>query len=236
LQAAWETDGLRKLEHKWSADLIQFTFSVRPRVSPVFFAGRVKGRLQHCLRKAGLATALSRKVAVRTIGANHRAEVEAYIARQVEKEPLADPRFKELLRQFTRADSSVDLAVPTPTNSGRYWYNLHLVLVTQARYRIGSPEFLGTICDWSFKIAANKGHAISRLAVMPEHLHASLRGNIAHSPEEIALAFLNNLACCWPKAGVGTVLLRGYVRGIRHGSRTLAGQTASPAARGGRGR
>jgi REP element-mobilizing transposase RayT len=112
----------------------------------------------------------------------------------VDKEQLADPRFTEILRQFTVADPSVDLAVATQTNSGRYWYNLHLVLVVEQRHRIGDAEVLGTIRDWSFKIAAKKGYGISRLSVMPDHLHASLRGNIAHSPEEVALAFLNNLA------------------------------------------
>jgi REP element-mobilizing transposase RayT len=194
LHAAWEKDGLRKLEQKWSSDLIQFTFSVKPQVSPVIFAARVKGRLQHALRQAGLATEFSRKVAVGTIGDNHRADVESYIERQVEKEPFADPRFKETLRQFTVADPSVDLAAATLTNSGRYWYNLHLVLVVEQRYRIADAEVLATIRDWSFKIAAAKEHGISRLSVMPDHLHASLRGNIAHSPEDVALAFLNNLA------------------------------------------
>jgi REP element-mobilizing transposase RayT len=175
-------------------ELIQFTFSVRPKVSPVFFAARVKGRLQHALREAGLTTSFSRKVAVRTVGQNHRTDVEAYIQRQVEREPLADPRFKDLLREFTVVNSSVDLSGSTETNSGRYWYNLHLVLVVESRYRIGDPVWLRTIRDWSFKIAAKKGYSISRLSVMPDHVHASLRGNIAHCPEEVALAFLNNLA------------------------------------------
>jgi REP element-mobilizing transposase RayT len=194
LHAAWEADGLRKLEQTCSTQLIQFTFSVRPTVAPIFFAGRVKGRLQHAFRKAGLATAFSRKVGFRTIGKNHPAKVEAYIQQQVEKEPLADPRFKELLRECTVADPSVDLAAPTETNSGRYWYNLHLVLVVEGRYRIADAGWLRTVGDWSFKIAAKKGYAISRLSVMPDHLHVSLRGNVAHSPEQVALAFLNNLA------------------------------------------
>ncbi len=29
---------------------------------------------------------------------------------------------------------------------------------------------------------------------MPDHIHLALKGNIALSPEEIALGFLNNLA------------------------------------------
>ncbi len=98
------------------------------------------------------------------------------------------------MRRFSVTDPAVDLAAPTATNSGRYWYNLHLVLVVERRYRIADPELLGTIRDWSLKIAAKKGYAVSRLSVMPDHLHASLRGNIAHSPEDIAVAFLNNLA------------------------------------------
>lgn len=194
LHAAWEEDGLRELEQNWRSELIQFTFSVQPQVSPIFFATRVKGRLQHSLRKAGLRTPFSRKVAVRTLGKNRRTDVEAYIQRQVEKEPLADPRFKELLREFTLAMPSVDLSAPTITNSGRYWYNLHLVLVAEARYRISNPEWMRTIRDGCFKVAAENGHSISRLSVMPDHLHASLRGNIAHAPEEVALTFLNNLA------------------------------------------
>jgi REP element-mobilizing transposase RayT len=194
LEAAWEEDGLRKLEHHWSSEKIQFTMSVRPPVSPVLFAARVKGRLQHALRTAGLSCAFSRKVAVRTIGDNHRAEVEGYIAKQVDRAQFADSRFQELLRPFTVADTSVDLAAPSQTNSGRYWYNLHLVLVVEGRYRIADVGWLGTIRDWSFKIAEKKGYALSRAAVMPDHLHLALRGNIEHSPEVVALAYLNNLA------------------------------------------
>jgi len=120
--------------------------------------------------------------------------VEAYISRQVDKADCADPRFKDLLRQFTVSDANVNLAKATESNSGRYWYNLHLVLVAADRYRMAEPAWLGNIRDGSFKIGNKKGYAISRLSVMPDHLHVSLRGNIAESPEMIALAFLNNLA------------------------------------------
>jgi len=95
---------------------------------------------------------------------------------------------------FTVADPSVDLSAPTTTSSGRYWYNLHLVLVVVGRYRVSDVGMLTTIRDWPFKIADKKDYTVSRLAVMPDHLHVALRGNIEHSPEEIALAFLNNLA------------------------------------------
>jgi REP element-mobilizing transposase RayT len=131
---------------------------------------------------------------VRTIGDNTTAEVEAYIRRQVDKEPLADPRFRDFLREFSLVDPQVDLAQPTASNSGRYWYNVHLVLVVGARHRLTDRTSLTTLRDWSLAIAKKKGHAISTLSVMPDHIHAALRGNINDAPNDIALAFLNNLA------------------------------------------
>ena len=190
----WERDGLRLLQSTASAQQILMTFSVKPHVAPVLFTARVKGRLQHALRQAGHRVRFSRKVAMRSIGENTRADVEQYIESQVRKEPLADPAFRELLEEFTVADPAVDLSLPTETLSGRYWYNLHVVLVTEHRFRIAEAARLRKLRDRSMRIAAKKGYAISRLSAMPDHVHIALRGNIEHAPQEIALAFQNNLA------------------------------------------
>ena len=53
---------------------------------------------------------------------------------------------------------------------------------------------LATIRDWSLAIAAKGGHVISRLSVMPDHLHAALRCNHADSPNAIVDSFQSNLA------------------------------------------
>lgn len=190
----WEQDGLRLLETSFSAACVLMTFSVKPEVSPVFFTARVKGRLQHALAGAGLRVKFSRKLAMQSIGENHREDVEAYIANQVAREPWADPRVMQVLAPFTVTNTQVDLSGPTETTSGRYWYNLHLVLVTEERWRNSEVSWLAKIRDQSFRIAEKKGYGISRLSVMPDHLHLSLRGNIEHSPEEVASAFQNNLA------------------------------------------
>jgi REP element-mobilizing transposase RayT len=194
LTQQWETDGLRLLEQRFQPQLIQLTFSVKPHVSPVFFATRVKGRLQHAYRACGRPTQFSRKVAVGTIGRNHRADVEAYIARQVAKEPLVDAQYKAFLEQFTVGFPDVDLSAASETNSGRYWYNLHIVLVSEGRERNHDAQYLSTLRDQSLRIAEKKGHRISTLSAMPDHLHLALRGNVAESPEAIALSFMNNLA------------------------------------------
>jgi REP element-mobilizing transposase RayT len=68
------------------------------------------------------------------------------------------------------------------------------VLVVAERYRIVDPTSLTKLRDTSLRIADKKGYAISRLVVMPDHLHLALRGNCDHSPEEIVDASQNNLA------------------------------------------
>jgi REP element-mobilizing transposase RayT len=194
LAPEWENDGLRLLESALAPGKIQLTLSATPRISPVTLAGRVKGRIQHHCRQRGIPIDFSRKLAIRSLGDPTRAQVESYIRNQVSNEALADERFREMLASFTVVNRQVDLSQPTETNSGRYWYNLHLVLVVSARYRIGETATLAKIRDTALRICVKKGYAASTLAVLPDHLHLSVRGAVAHSPEEIALSFLNNLA------------------------------------------
>jgi REP element-mobilizing transposase RayT len=194
IAAEWEKDGLRVLESRLRPDQIQLTVSTTPQVCPVILAARLKGRLQHHARRAGSPINFSRKIAVRALGNPTRTAVEGYIHNQVASEAWADERFRERLARFTIVDPQVDLARPTETNSGRYWYNLHLVLVVSERYRMENETTLATIRDTVPRIGANKGYAASTFAVMPDHLHLALRGDIEQSPEDIALCFLNNLA------------------------------------------
>jgi len=189
----WEQDGLRLLTPYATTEKIQLLFSATPQINPVFFCQRVKGRLQHALRKAGAPVDFSRKVSFRSLGENTLDVVEKYIRGQVGKEDFADPRFREIMRQFTVVRDDGALAEPSESNSGRYWYNLHLVLVAADRFRITAPERLKQIRDATLAAAAGN-HLIAALSVMPDHLHMALRGNIERSPEEIAMAFQNDLA------------------------------------------
>jgi REP element-mobilizing transposase RayT len=191
---AWESDGLRLLDRLANCSETHLTFSALPAVSPVFVAARAKGRLQHALRTVGAPVKFSRKVSVRSVGDNTTSAVEGYIRAQVRNAEFVDPRFAEFLEQFTVVNSKVNLEDPTETSSGRYWYNLHLVLVTDGRCRIADEPGLKIIRDGSFKIAEKKDYKIGAISVMPDHVHLALRGNIEHSPEQIALAFQNNLA------------------------------------------
>jgi hypothetical protein len=104
----------------------------------------------------------SRKLAVRSLGDPTRGQIEAYIHNQVPKEALADERFRQVLATATVIDPEADLSLPAETGSGRYWYNLHLVLVTSDRYRIGQPTTLTKIRDTIARICIRKGYAVAR--------------------------------------------------------------------------
>ena len=88
----------------------------------------------------------------------------------------------------------VRLADPSDTNSGRYWYNLHLVLVVAGRYRIGAEDYLPQLQATARQAALKHGCTIKALSVMPDHVHVALRGNLEMSPLEIGLAFQNHMA------------------------------------------
>lgn len=198
----WEADGIRRLETKWSSQQINCTCSVKPTVSPIFFVGRIKGRLQHAMQQAGTPIRFSRKVSFRSLGKNKRQQIEAYIAKQVVKERFVDKRFSELMESVTVADHSARLQDPSKTDSGRYWYNLHLVLVTDARMRFTDKRSLNLMALTCDKIAAKNAYSVACRSVMPDHLHLALRGDIAQSPEEIGLAYLNNIAFAFGQQAV----------------------------------
>lgn len=195
LEPFWEEDGLRLLEHRWCGSRVQLAFSTRTDVSPVLLATRAKGRLQHALRsRLPDFPGFSRKIALRSVGENTSQDVEAYIARQVGKEQFADPRFEAFMQQFTVRCPDVDLSQPSESVRGRYWYNVHLVLVVAGRSRVADRRSLMIIRDGCLRIAKKKGYGIAVESVMPDHVHLALRGAIDQSPHQIALAFQNNLA------------------------------------------
>ncbi len=123
---------------------------------------------------------------MRAIGENVTNDVSPYLRDQLEHAGLADPRYRASLAAAAIEDPDVDLTQPTETNSGRYWYNLHLVLVTPGRFRIGNEDALPVIRPATESWARSSGHRLKALAVMPDHLHATVRGTVSTAPEDIS--------------------------------------------------
>jgi len=194
LAHAWVTDGIVCISESWTPQQVQLAFRVNPDVAPVAFTQHVKGRLQHALRRCGTPVSFSRKVGMRALGENIGATVQRYVREQLAHVDLVDARYVQRLADVAIEDGNVDLSQPAETASGRYWYNLHLVLVTAARYRVGAEMHIGTWPATVRTAAQTNGCAVRALAVMPDHVHLALRGNIALSPVEIGVLFQNALA------------------------------------------
>ena len=190
----WLTDGLTLTEHRVWGDKVQILFTAQPDIAPVVFASRIKGRLQHALRQMGSPVKFSRKVAFRCLGDNISDAVTGYLKKQVRKEGFADPRFAKQMAEFTVVRDDVDLSEPAATVRGRYWYNLHIVLVVGGRMQFVRNEPLAKLRDGCLRISKKKGYRLKSVAVMLEHVHISLGGIPDQSPEDIALVFMNNLA------------------------------------------
>ena len=194
LRQLWHTDGLDLLDCRIRNDCAQILFEASHKVSPIVSTQRIKGRLQHALKQAGTPVGFSRKLAFRSLGENTRLVVERYLGKQVSKEGFMDPRFAARMKEYTIEKRGVDLRQPAETNSGRYWYNLHLVLVTSGRRWIVDYQRLAEKRDACLRVCRARGYPLKSLAVMPDHVHLAFRGDASATPEELALCFMNNLS------------------------------------------
>jgi REP element-mobilizing transposase RayT len=194
LTAALEPDGIRVLGHRLSEPHVsQFSLSTLPDVAPKLLVGRVKGRLQHCLRKA-LPHALQRNYALRSLGAATRAAIEAYVASQLNHQAMVDARAQATLERFQIAHAEVDLSRPRSTAHAVYWYNLHVVLVHRERWTEVREAILEQVRQMIERVCRAKSFALSRAGILADHVHLALGCPLEMSPAEVALAFLNNLS------------------------------------------
>lgn len=194
LQKATEHDGVRVLKHRLTdAGQSQFVISTKPHVAPKDLIRSVKGRLQHELRHQ-VPKALQRNYCLRGIGAATREVVEEYVTSQLDHHPMVDPRVQQRLTRFQQSYPEVDLKQPQFSAHGKYWYNLHLVLVNDERWMEIREKVLETLFATIERAAAKHSHRVSRLALLPDHVHLTLGCGIGDSPEEVAIGYLNNCA------------------------------------------
>lgn len=190
----WEDDGIRLLEKSLRPDQWSITVSTRPSIPPSKIVARLKGRLDHAMRKTGIPISFSRKVSLRSVGDNVESQVREYIANQVEAAEFVDDSFAIAIAPYSRSWLERDTGEPLIVASGRYWYQLHIVLVTDHRYRYRTIDSIAAVDAAVQAVAASRGYLVGSLAVLPDHVHVHLRGLCQESPEEIVHAFQNGVA------------------------------------------
>jgi REP element-mobilizing transposase RayT len=194
LQAATEPDGVRVLECQTRQDSsIQFLISTTPAVPPPQIVKSVKGRLQHTLRPVA-ACEFRRNFRLTSLGDARLEIVEDYVARQLIRHPLADGASSQSMEQFQMTYPDTDLSQPVNSAHGQYVIALHIVLVHAERWRTCEASFHTVTKDAIHATAAKKGHRISRIAILADHVHLTAGVGYQASPSEVVLAYMNNVA------------------------------------------
>ena len=196
-----EKDHIRLLQHQFEEpNVSKLLISTQPQVPPLLVVQRVKGRLQHIIRKT-MPDAFRRNYSLRSIGSTTREKLEHYLETQLGHHPMADPRVQERLAQYQVYQPDVDLSEPRPTSHALYWYNMHVVLVNEGRWMELRDDVLRAIRDMILQAGQAKGHLLSRGSILPDHIHLALGCKLEESPQEVAISYMNNLAyTCGMKA------------------------------------
>jgi REP element-mobilizing transposase RayT len=183
---AWEGDGLRVRaitlgmgDEQRGAQMVCESASG---LAPVFVAQRLKGRLNHALRRERSAFGgFERLFYLGTLGQNDREVVRRYIQNQVDRSDLVDPLYRERMKalRFHREPG----AAPRGKHKGIHDHALHVVLVTAGRYRMRSPE-ARRVARGVLEGAEAKGVELLEFSIMPDHAHLLVRPDHHRSPEQ----------------------------------------------------
>lgn len=193
---SWKSDGMRWIDSKWSVNQCQFTFLAEPFIAPVVVTRKTKGRLVHALRELGYRNCFQRKVSLRSLGDNITDTVQRYVATQLDRSELADSKYIHQLDSLKYTNKCICLKNPRIVTHGRYWINMHLVLVVAGRYRIRGGALLKEIRKFLIEWGAERlnpnqqteksgAAGIRSFSIMPDHLHLVIRAPIEQSPEVI---------------------------------------------------
>jgi REP element-mobilizing transposase RayT len=194
LQQVTERDGIRLLRYRLKEPHTgQFLLSTKPGVCPVDMVRCVKGRLQYLVRSTQ-PKAFRRNYSFRSIGSARREVIEEYVATQHAHHPMADPQTQKLLERFSIARPEVDLSKPRTSGHSSFWYDLHVVLVNDGRFRETDVEMLERMRQMIARVADQREHLLSRAAILADHIHLALGCKPAEAPYDVALCYMNNLA------------------------------------------
>ena len=194
LQAATEKDGVRILSHRFSTKGCSlFLLSTLPAVRPVDAVRSIKGRLQTLIRST-LPQAFLRNYDLHSVGSTTRAKAEAYVTSQLEHHAESLAVVTHQLADLQWIDPDVDLSAEQFSAHARHRCNLHLSFVCQDRRTgIGIP-LLVAVRNMIRRACAAKKVRLSRIGLLPDHLHLIVGTSHEAAPIELALSLMNNIA------------------------------------------
>jgi len=208
LRTLTECDGVRILEFRFASErVLLFLISSLPQVTPSKVVRSVKGRLQHAIR-ASVPQAFRRNYRLESVGSAKQNVIEAYVAKQPERHPMADPRVQQAILAVQIENRHVDLSAIRYSAHGQFIHNLHVVL--ESDWRETAAERFEATRDMLQQASDKHGFLLSRAGIVADHLHMTLGCGMDDSPQAVALSFMNNLAFTY---GMKAILKFGFYVG-----------------------
>ena len=190
LNAALESDCIRVLQASTSPKgALMLLLSTQPLATPALIVQRSKGRLQNLLKHKGITC--RRNFRLTTVGDANSTSVEKYVENQLEHHNLAS---KRSLADVAWSDPLVKIEEPLYSSHAQYILGLHVVLVHIERWCMTDPEFLKVTQSGVLKTAAKYDCSVSRIGILADHVHATIRFHYELSPDALALSLMNNTA------------------------------------------
>lgn len=153
----------------------------------------MKGRLQHLL-KDRFPRPFHRNYDLKSIGSTKGEKVEQYVASQLRRHPLKPERLKSNFADLQIVNPEVDLLEPRYSAHGRHTCNLHLVFVRANRNDETNPEIWIATREMIRAASSSKGHLLSCVGIVPDHLHMTIGISPNEVPRDVALSYMNNIA------------------------------------------
>lgn len=193
LNDALSSDSIRILQAtSRDNNCIQFLISTKPNVVPSTIVQKIKGRLKHLARKIE-PIEWRRNFLLSTLGDATVKVVEGYVSSQLGHHPLASSNTMNQFKELSEIKPVVNIEERISSSHGQYVLGLHLVLVHMDRWRTANLTFQEK-SKWAFCATMKKYElSYSRLSLLPDHIHATIRFTPSISPEQIALATMNNI-------------------------------------------
>jgi hypothetical protein len=186
-----EVGGVRLLECRHEKErMVQFLVSTTPDISPSVCLRSVKGRLQHLLQGPSM---FRRNYRIESVGEVNNRVLQTYVAGQVSRHSLADPRVARRLDAL-QYDGGVDLTAVRYSAHGQFLHNLHVVVENTGHLHDVRDDVLRARRDMLVAVCVKKGWLLSRIGIVSNHIHVLLGCSVAEAPGTIALSLLNNLA------------------------------------------
>jgi REP element-mobilizing transposase RayT len=194
LKAALEPDGVRILEARLAQPhLAQFFVSTQQAITPSEIVRFIKARWQYLLRSQQ-PSAFQRNYFIGSVGKANSEALDHYVARQIEKHPMADDRVTARLAELQFHNPKVALDEEQRSSHGRFVHSLQVVVECVAGWNEIRDEVQTASRNMIVRASNAKGWRLARTGLLSNHIHILLGCGVTESPESVALSLLNNLA------------------------------------------